>query len=251
MAHIARHDEIMRLISRLRSVSVQELTERLQVSEVTIRKDLTFLEELGSIVRTHGGAKLAEDRTKNRDVRIRRTEHQREKERIARRARELVNDGDTIFVDSGSTCTLLAREIADMNVRVVTDSLDVMATLAGSPEISLISPGGNYRREAGSFIGPIAVEVLKGLRIETCFLGATGVTSTGLFSSENSIEAEVKRQVLAISRRRIVLVDASKLQKEAFAVFARADSIDILIVDRWGAALEPLKAMGIEILVAV
>ena len=161
MAHLVLQYEIGRLISRLRSVSVQELTERLQVSEVTIRKDLAFLEEIGSVVRTRGGAKLAEDRTKNRDVRIRRTENQAEKECIARRARELINDGDTIFVDSGSTCTFLAREISDMNLRVVTDSLDVMSTLADSPEISLISVGGNYRREAGSFIGPIAVDALK------------------------------------------------------------------------------------------
>lgn len=240
----------MRLISRLRSVSVQELTERLQVSEVTIRKDLAFLEEIGSVVRTRGGAKLAEDRTKNRDVRIRRTENQAEKECIARRARELINDGDTIFVDSGSTCTFLAREISDMNLRVVTDSLDVMSTLADSPEISLISVGGNYRREAGSFIGPIAVDALKELRIGACFLGATGITRTGLFSSENSIEAEVKRQVLAISRRRIVLADASKYEREAFAVFARAGSIDILIVDRWVAAMDALTEMGIEIIVA-
>lgn len=250
MAHITRHDEIMRLISRLRTVSVQELTERLQVSEVTIRKDLTFLEELGSVVRTRGGAQLAEDRARNRDVRIRRTEHHAEKERIARRARELVNDGDTIFVDSGSTCMLLAAEIAEMNLRVVTDSLDVMSTLADAPGVSLISLGGNYRREAGSFIGPIAVETLKGLRIETCFLGVSGINRNGVFSSENSIEAEVKRQVLAICRRRVVLADASKFEKEAFAVFARAASIDILIVDRWVAAMEPLKEMGTEIVVA-
>lgn len=98
MSHIPRHDEIIRIISHLRTVSVQDLTQRLKVSEVTIRKDLTLLEEMGSLVRTRGGARLAEDLTQLRSIQIRREERLAEKKRIAEKARELVNDDDTIYL---------------------------------------------------------------------------------------------------------------------------------------------------------
>ncbi len=250
MAHIPRHDDILKLISRLRSVSVGELTERLGVSEVTIRKDLTFLEEQGIVVRTHGGAKLAEEVTKIRNIHLRRGEHRTEKERAALKARELVNDDDTIFIDTGTTCTLLAQSIREMSLRVVTNSLEVMDLLAQAPGISLISIGGSFRRESGSFIGPIAVETLQGLQIETCFLGTTGFTSSGVFSSQNSIEAELKKQVLSISRRRVVIADRTKYEKEAFAVFARSGEVDILVVDEWFPGADRMKESGIEVLAA-
>ncbi len=250
MSHIPRHDEIIRIISHLRTVSVQDLTQRLKVSEVTIRKDLTLLEEMGSLVRTRGGARLAEDLTQLRSIQIRREERLAEKKRIAEKARELVNDDDTIYLDSGSTCTLLARCIRDMNLRVVTNSLDVMNAVADGPGISLISIGGSYRKEAGSFIGPIAMEILKGLQIQTCFIGATGVSAEGIFSSQNVMEADLKGRVLGISRRRIVLADASKFGREAFAVFARPRDVNIFVTDSMADGMQRLTDLGIEVVVA-
>ncbi|MGA2975472.1 MAG: DeoR/GlpR family DNA-binding transcription regulator [Spirochaetia bacterium] len=250
MAHIPRHDEIIRIISHLRSVSVQELTQRLKVSEVTIRKDLTLLEEMGNVVRTRGGAQLAEDRAQLRGIQVRKEENLAEKERIAAKARELVNEDDTIYVDSGSTCMLFARRLLDMNLRIVTNSLDIMNVVADAPGISLISVGGSYRKEAGSFIGPMAIEALKGLRIQTCFIGATALSAAGVFSSQNIIEAELKSRVLKSSKRRVVLADAGKFGRDAFAVFARPEDVDILITDRWIEGMRDLTVLGIEVLAA-
>ena len=146
MGHIPRHDEILNIISRLRSVSVQVLTERLNVSEVTIRKDLTILEEMGSVIRTHGGAKLAEDRTLLRNLRARMQEHQTEKRAVADRAKEFINEGDTIYIDSGSTCYYLAEGIRGMTLRVLTNSIDIMTVLADDPAVSLFGIGGSYRK---------------------------------------------------------------------------------------------------------
>ena len=162
-------------------------------------------------------------------IQVRKEERLAEKQRVAERARALVNEDDTIYLDSGSTCTLLARLLCSMNLRIVTNSLDVMNAVADAPGISLISIGGSYRKEAGSFIGPIAMEILKGLHIETCFIGTTGLSATGVFSSQNVIEADLKARVLGISRRRIVLADASKFGKDAFAVFARPREVDIIV----------------------
>ncbi len=250
MSHIPRHDEIIRLISHVRSVSVQELTRRLKVSEVTIRKDLTLLEEMGSIVRTRGGARLAEDLAQLRVIQVRKEERRAEKQRIAEKALALVHEDDTIYLDSGSTCTLLARLLGDMNLRIVTNSLDVMNAVADAPGISLISIGGSYRKEAGSFIGPIALEALRGLHIETCFIGTTGLSAAGIFTSQNVIEADLKGRVLGISRRRVVLADASKFGRDAFAVFARHRDVNILITDAMADGMQALTDLGIEVLVA-
>jgi DeoR/GlpR family transcriptional regulator of sugar metabolism len=250
LSHIPRHDDILKIVTHRRAVTVAELTERLGVSEVTIRKDLTMLEEMGSIVRTRGGARLAEDTSQMRSFHLRRQEGLEEKSRIAARARELVKDDDTIYIDSGSTCLLLARLLCDMNLRIVTNSLDVMNVCADAPGISLISLGGSYRKEAGSFIGPMALEPLKAIQIETCFVGATGFSASGIFSSQNIIEAQLKAQVLAVSKRRIILASSAKIDKDAFAVFARPGDVDILVTDQELPEIAVLATLGIDVVVA-
>jgi len=250
LSHIPRHDAILKIISRLRTVSVQELTERLEVSEVTIRKDLTLLEEMGSIIRTRGGARLAEDRAQLRNIQMRREEHREEKREIAQKAREFVHEDDTIYLDSGSTCMLIAQTLSEMSLRVVTNSLDVMTVLADAPGISLFSLGGSYRKEAGSFIGPLAMKTLTSFQIETCFVGATGFSGGGVFSSQNIIESELKAKALQVSKRRIIVADASKFGRDAFSVFARASDVDVLITDRWAEGMAGLQELGVEVIAA-
>jgi DeoR/GlpR family transcriptional regulator of sugar metabolism len=250
MAYVPRHDEILKTLSRLRNVSVQDLTERTGVSEVTIRKDLTTLEEMGLVVRTHGGAQLAEDITTLRDLESRSGEHVAEKQMIAARAARLISDGDTIYLDSGSTCALLAREIAGRSLRVVTNSVPVIDELVNARGISLFSIGGSYRREAGSFLGPLALENLKNFQIETCFIGATGISGRGVFSSQNIVESQLKNQILQSSRRRIVLADTSKFHTTAFSVFARTGDVDIIVVEHDFSEAASLRQLGIEVLLA-
>ena len=250
MAHIPRHDEILKVISRLRSVSVQDLTERTGVSEVTIRKDLTILEEMGLVVRTHGGAQLAEDVTVMRDLESRSGDHVSEKKQIASLAAQLISGGDTIYLDSGSTCALLAEQIVGMSLRVVTNSIAVMNALVGAHGITLFSIGGSYRREAGSFVGPLALENVKEFQIETCFVGATGVSGRGVFSSQNILESQLKSEILNISRRRIVLADTSKFRTAAFSIFARTGDVDVIIAEHDFEAAASLRELGIEVLLA-
>ena len=245
-----RHDEILTILSRLRSVSVGDLTARLKVSEVTIRKDLTTLEEMGFLIRTHGGAELAEDRRFRRTLNMRRNENREKKLAIAARAAELVREGDTIYIDSGSTCMLFAEAVADIALRVVTNSIDVMNRLADRPGISLIAVGGAYHKEAGSFLGPTAIENLRDFQIGTCFMGATGFSAAGVFSSQNILEAQLKQRALEVSERRVILADSSKFEYTAFSVFARADGVDVLIIDRDFSGEENMRAAGIDVLIA-
>jgi DeoR/GlpR family transcriptional regulator of sugar metabolism len=165
-------------------------------------------------------------------------------------AASLINEGDTILIDAGSTCAALAHSVRDMNLRVITNSLDVMIELADSHSISLHSVGGSYRLDAGSFIGPGAEEALQQYRIDTCFIGTPAFTSDGVFSSQNTIESHFKRQALKISTRRVILSDRSKFNRTTFSVFGRAKDIDILVVDDSFEGIEKLRALGLEVLVA-
>lgn len=248
MALNRRHEDILKILNRLRSVSVNVLTERLKVSEVTIRKDLTALEEMGYLLRTRGGAELAEDNHILRTMSVRRKENLEIKEFIARRAVELVREEDTVYIDSGSTCMIFSEAIRDLNLRVVTNSLDVLVQLADVPGVSLISLGGNYRKEAGSIIGPMAVENLQNFQLNICFLGATGFTDRGVFSAQNIIESRLKAQVLQVSTRRVILSDSSKYGKGAFSVFARPQDVDILVTDPGFEDVERFRELGIEVL---
>lgn len=229
--HHDRHSEILRIVSLRRRVTVAELTERTGVSEVTIRKDLAMLESMGFLVRTRGGASLAEDREHRRTLGLRRKEHVAAKQAIAEKSLELVAEGDTIYLDAGSTCAALAELLTHHELRVVTNSIDVMLALGEATGIALHALGGSYRKEAGSFIGPQAVASLGNFHIETAFLGATGISGRGVFSAQNIIEAELKRAVIEASSRSVVVADRSKLGVEAFAVFARPGDIDLLVVD--------------------
>jgi len=250
LAHIERHGEILKILSRLRSVSVQDLTARLDVSEVTIRKDLAALEDMGKLVRTRGGARLAEDASLVRTVRERDHEHVVEKRTIARCAKELVEEGDTIYIDSGSTLHMFAQEIKHMNLQVVTNSIDVLVELSDAEEITLFSLGGSYRKDAGSFIGPVTIEALKHFQIGTAFLGTTGFSARGVFSSQNIIEGQVKSQVIRSSERRVMLADSSKYKHKAFSIFARQGDIDILVTDGGFTDIDVFRSMGIEVLIA-
>ncbi len=250
MKHIPRHEEILKIITRLRSISVQDLTYRLKVSEVTIRKDLNTLEEMGFILRSHGKASLAEDSRTLRTLSSRKTINTDEKKRIAQRAASLIKEGDTIYIDTGSTCRYLAESIGNISIRVITNSLDVMNVLSEEPGVSLVSLGGNYRKEAGSFLGPLPIETLKNFQIETCFIGATGILPRGIFSSQNILESQLKQQVLEVSERRIVISDSTKFGRSAFSVFARSSDIDILITDTGFKESENMAKQGLEIILA-
>jgi DeoR/GlpR family transcriptional regulator of sugar metabolism len=252
MPLIDRHNKILKTVELLRTVSVQELKERLDVSEVTIRKDLNFLEDQGLILRTHGGARLAQDSNRMHTLNIRERENPDLKRLIAEKAATLINEGDTVYLDSGSTCQALAEELRDgqRSVRVISNALPILNILADCESIILYTIGGSFRREAGSFVGPLSLSNLADYQIETGFVGTTGYDNQGVFSSQNVIESQLKKQVLASSKRRVILADSTKADIRAFSVFARPGEVDILITDSGCNYCTRFRELGIEVLIA-
>lgn len=245
-----RHDEILRILSIRGQLSIQDLNNRLKVSEVTLRKDLSFLEASGLLIRTRGGAMAATKTEWIRPLELRRKEHRELKIRIAKKAREFIREGDTIFLDSGSTTQELALQIKDMSLRVITNSIDVLIALQDAPEVSVFCLGGNFRKEAGSFIGPQTLEALRNFHIHTCFIGTTGFSAQGDFSSQNIYESDTKKQAFARSDRKVILADSSKYGCQAFSVFASVRDIHMLISDRELATTCDVSQFPCEVLLA-
>lgn len=248
MTGLERRHAIISIVKIRTSVRVGELAERLDVSDVTIRKDLSTLEEMGLVERTHGGAILAERSDDRTSLAARRHWNEAAKTAVALAARELISHGETILIDAGSTCANLAEAIRDMELRVVTNSLDVMIALADRPGIVLHSTGGNYRQAGGSFIGPIAEEMIRRMNFDHAFLGTTGLSWSGRFSSQNTIEAQFKRAVITVAKKVVVLCDRSKIGHDAFSVFATAEDVDILIGDIDDEGRRRLEDTGLHVI---
>lgn len=248
MTATERRQAIRAILNVRDSVRVVELSERLHVSEVTIRKDIVILEEQGYLQRTHGAVVPAERFDPRFSLSARKDANTGSKAAIAAGAREILHHGETVYIDSGSTCAAFASTIAEMELRVVTNSLDVLTLLADRASISLMALGGSYRHDAGSFIGPWTNLTLAQVQVDHAFLGASGVSLEGRFSAQNSIEAEVKRHAIASARTVVVLVDRRKIGVQAFSVFAEPQEIGVLVTDADEEECRRFESFGIHVI---
>lgn len=248
MAHNPRLEKILNLVQKFRHITVAELTERLDVSQVTIRKDLTRLEEQGLLIRSHGGASLAQNSNSLPSVNSRSHLFRQEKDRITDKALELIQEDDSICIDSGATNQLLGEKLSHLPIRVVTNSLHILNTLTPSRDVTLTAIGGNFRASASSFIGPMAEEAVSQLQFDLAFIGTTGFTAEGDFLTQNTIEGHLKRAMLKAARRRIILADSSKYMARGFSKFANPDLVDILITDKGFKERELFQSLGIDVL---
>lgn len=241
--------ERQRLISQLaleRGVlRISELANEFGVSEMTIRRDLTLLEEAGRLERTFGGALVPEQAAHEMSYTIRLRTHQPQKEQIAAYAATLVQNGDTIAIDASTTGLALAKKLAGREVTVVTNSLDIAQELRAT-STKVILTGGWYRDAAGSVVGPLAQDNLRRLRVDHVFFSAKGVLIPDGFLDSDLDEIEVKRSMLRSAARVTALVDASKFDARALGAIAALNEVDLIVTDSQVTTetLERLEAHG-------
>lgn len=228
---ISRLNAIEEYVLTNKTAGIDELCDVFQVSKNTIRRDLSELEARGRIAKVYGGvtAVIPEDVT---PLPIRSGINSDGKEQIGALAATLVEDGDTIFLDSGSTTVCMLRHLADRrNVTVVTHSLTAMNEAAKFDNLRLIALGGQFNTATSSFVGISALNSLTDLCISKAFMGATGVTVENGLSNTTFLEAEIKRSVVAHSNRVVLMADHSKLGHEAPISFCRLSNIVALVSD--------------------
>ena len=232
---------------------IGELAEIFGVTEPTIRKDLSALQEKGLLKRTHGGA-LAIHPNVDRELAGRQTANRKAKEAIARACLGLLQDGDSVFLDTGTTVEALARALAQdgrgLRLSVLTSSLGVALLLADVRDIDCVLLGGQVRRLDGSLVGPLALENLQRFTFGAAFLGVSGFSELGV-SVGSLAEAAVKEAVIERARRVVVPLDHTKVGATDFARVCELDDVDVVVMDETSPAVRELCAgYDIELITA-
>jgi DeoR family fructose operon transcriptional repressor len=231
---------------------VAELSKDLHVSEMTVRRYLDRLEKKELIKRTHGGAFTGQEMIEV-DYRVRETVRRAEKEAIGRLAWTLIQPGESVFLDAGTTLAYLAAAMDDTRrITVVTNSTIVLQTLESRANIDTIALGGRVHAASHSLIGPIAEEAVAQFRFNKAFLGAVGINLEEGLSQSNVDEVPIKKRVAANSKEVIVLADSSKFNRDVLVMFLRLEQVHTIITDTGlpDPSRRSLEERGIRVLLA-
>jgi DeoR family fructose operon transcriptional repressor len=230
-----RRNRIIELLKENHSISVADLCEILEASEATIRRDLSILESSGKLERTHGGAIYNESNRINIEdvLSSREGKFLNEKQLIAKKAFDLLENHDTIVLDAGTTTYELAYLIgqSDLHLTIVTNSMIVFKELAKNPNVELIILGGKVRTNTLASVGSAAVELMQRLFVDKAFLGTNGISLNEGFTTTDMDEAGIKRAMIQSSKQRIILADNSKFNKVYINQFAPVSMVDVIVTD--------------------
>jgi DeoR family transcriptional regulator of aga operon len=246
-----RRRRICDLLREHGRVTVEDLSRRFNTSAVTIRLDLDALEGIGALMRTRGGA-LARRENDDLPILVKQTLHHAEKIRIASTAAALIQDGETIILDSGTTTAEIARQIRALNLKtlnVITNALNIAMLLADVRAVQLIMPGGLLRRNSNSLSGHIAEAAIENLRADRLFLGADGLDPQIGLMTPHLAEAQLNARMIHISRQVVAVADSSKLMRRNISVIATVDQLHMLITDSAARAdvVEELRRRGVDV----
>jgi DeoR/GlpR family transcriptional regulator of sugar metabolism len=241
-----RKHQIVQLIEQQHRVSVDELAERFGVSRASIRRDLNDLSKLGLVERTYGGAVCPDSRLRLPTWQERTIAHRDEKQRIGAAAAELVQPGDTVFLDGGTTVQCMIPGLAHVaGVTVVTWALNIVNGLMPLENVSIITIGGTVDRRNLFFAGFLAHSCLTAYQIscDKFFLGASAVSFTGGVTNDDFEAIPNKRAAIEVSRDIILLVDSSKVGTTSAGVIVPAGRLSRLVTDT-AAAQEEVERLG-------
>lgn len=250
-----RHAYILNILQQQRTVRVSTLSEALGVSEITIRRDLEKLEEQGLLERTHGGAILTQ-RMRQEPLYAQKERLQIEAKRaIGKAAAALIHEGETIFINSGSTTRQIFPHLRHRHrLRIITSNAAAITDLSNHAEsIELIVVGGTYRWQSNSFVGPIALSTIAQINATKTFLGVDGISIQHGLTTPIQDEAEVARAMIAQTRGALIVVaDHTKIGVVAEFVTCPLHRVETIVTD---AALdaewrEALDKRGIRVVIA-
>lgn len=250
-----RRRKILDLIEQKGQVTVRDLLERFSISAVTARSDLDVLSSQGMIVRTHGGAVRQIDATEEYPLRLKKTLHHSEKTRIGRAAAELIQNNETVILDSGTTTAEIARHLKLRrlkSVNVITHALNVAYELMDATDISLIMVGGLLRPVSCSFVGPQAEAMLREFHADRLFLAVDGFDLEIGPSTPDVLEAQLNSLMMRISKEVNVVADFSKLGRRSVSRIGSLSGVHRLITDTRAPAefTDALRKAKVEVITA-
>ena len=222
-----RQKEILKILTEDQELSVSELSDQFSVSGVTIRQDLDYLQSQGLLRRVHGGAVLhSQD-----DIAHRLSINYEKKLAIADRAAQFISEGDTLFIEAGSTNAILARQLASRSdIRVVTNNLFVARSLKQS-SVNVLVLGGVYQHDSECIVGGLAKLGLSELNFDKAFIGLDGFTFEEGLTCSDMMRTEITSMVVGKARETFVLTDSPKFGRVALTQICNVEEVDHVITD--------------------
>jgi DeoR family transcriptional regulator of aga operon len=243
---------ILELLAERGKVGVSELSRLFNTSGVTIRNDLNDLHRQGLLLRAHGGAVKIEPVSIDPSLQVKAEQHADEKRRIGAAAADLIKDGESIILDSGTTTQQIAKQIkGKKDLKIITNGLNIVLELLGSKDIQLILLGGMVRQNSYSAVGHFAEEMLGQLSADKLFLAVDAFDLDFGLSTPNLEESKVNQVMVRIAREVILVADSSKFGKRSLSRIVPISKIDKIITDSGlpEKTRDELSARGIELIV--
>lgn len=260
MQRTTRWTTLLDIIASEGRVEIDAAAERLHVSPATVRRDLDELASQQLLVRTRGGA-VPHSVSYDLPLRYKMSRHADEKHLVGHAAAELVAPGSVVGLNGGTTTTEVARALVLRNdlgdgtndgsaqFTIVTNALNIAHELAVRPHVKLVLTGGVVRSQSYELVGPLAMPVLERLMLDIAFLGVDGISVAGGACTNNEGEAAINELMVRHARTVVVVADASKLGRQAFARICEIERVDIVITgaNADAATVEELKAAGTDV----
>lgn len=246
-----RRRQVLARVKDAGRVSVAELSQEFGVSEVTIRLDLQALAERNLILRTHGGAVLADTNALEGALAFRQQQQVQEKVRIGQAGAAMVADGDAIALDSSSTALAVAMHLKNhRHLTIVTNSLAIGHEMLDAPGVNLVMSGGQLRREMASLVGIDSFDALRKFNLQIGFFGAHGITVEDGLTDVSAEEAEVKQRLISMCRKVVAVLDATKWGRVGLISFVPIERVDTVITDSHAPAelMDQVRVLGKDIL---
>lgn len=227
-----RREKVVEYIKNSGYMEISKLAQELGVSGSTIRRDLDFLQESGLLKRIHGGAGKISGKENEMSFTFFREQINRNKEeklKIAKAASELVEDGETVILDSGTTTYFLAEQLKNKNIQVVTNSLPVINLLAES-NVDLIAIGGNLYPNTGVFLSLLTEDTFRQINADKLFMGVGGIDEEQI-TNRNMLLVGIQKVMMTISKEIIVIADHTKFDKKVLNHLTDISSVNRIITD--------------------
>jgi DeoR/GlpR family transcriptional regulator of sugar metabolism len=229
-----RRQEILRLIEEQGSIRISKLGKYFDVTDMTIRRDIDYLSDLGMVKRVHGGAVSENNGNINLATTFlkRNSEYKSEKERIGIKAQDYVKENQTIFIDGGSTNELFTRHLdTKIKLRIVTHGLNIAWILSGNDHHELFVPGGILNRLTMTFSGREVESMYEELNADVLFLSASGLSLEKGLTDPEWLDTSIKKAMIRSSNKVILLIDSHKFELVSSRTFATVQDVNLIITD--------------------
>ncbi len=243
-----RQQRIEAFLQKAEFASLEELSELVDVSPSSVRRDLQALEARGVVRRTHGGARLVNPRSDEFTFATRDARQLDEKELIGRACADLIRPNESLILDAGTTVFHVAKYLEPKSPQILTNSLPVANLFASSSRVEVLVSGGVIYPRLGVLVGPLAVETFSKVHVDTAIMSSGGITEDGI-SNSHGLLIDIQRAMIAAAKRVIFCLDHTKFDRRSVSFLCPLDDVDVIVTDSLApqALVQSLQARGISV----